>query len=148
MRQSRTRLFRRAQTKNSSIADLQSDRPHNPISEKSKQMIHTLGNVECLELCNISAKVQCLYCLKYWTEGIVDRTCGTCWFTTECTRKVNRERFDALTVPNFVIKKGVRHGSRYGKSEAQREYFQAKDCMRKAKKEIQSFSVSNNARLT
>ena len=34
-------------------------------------MIHTLGNVERFELCEISPKVQCPYCLKYWTEGIV-----------------------------------------------------------------------------
>ena len=46
----RTRLIR----ENALIADLQINR------EEAKQMIHTLGNVECFELCVISPKVQCL----------------------------------------------------------------------------------------
>ena len=44
-------------------------------------------------------------------------------------RKLNRERF-----PNFVIKKSGSHGARHGKSEKQREYHQAKQCLRKARK--------------
>ena len=39
--------------------------------------------------------------------------------------KVNRESFDALTIPHFMIKKDGSRGARHGKSEAQREYHQA-----------------------
>ena len=65
---------------------------------------------------------------------IVDCTCGTCLVPTEFTRKLNRKRFDALIIPHFSIEKGGSHGARHGKSEAQREYHQAKDCLGKAKK--------------
>ena len=34
--------------------------------------------------------------------------------------------------PNLVIKTATRHGARHGKTEAQREYKQAKDFLRKA----------------
>ena len=46
------------------IADVQRNRPTNPISQGSKQVIHTIGNVKCFELCEISPKVHCLYCLE------------------------------------------------------------------------------------
>ena len=61
--------------KDATIADLQNNRTKNPFSEKSKQMIHNLQNVECFELCEISPKSQCHYYLKCWTEGIVYCIC-------------------------------------------------------------------------
>ena len=86
---SRTRLIRRLvhqvmrhPNKDASIADLQSKPPYNPLSEESKQMIHTMGNEECIEPCEISPKVQCFCCLRYWTEGVVYCTCG-CLVPTE-----------------------------------------------------------------
>ena len=51
---------------------------------------------------------------------------------TEDTRRLTKEKFDALTIPYFVIKKGTRHGALCGKTEAQREYRQAKDSSKKA----------------
>ena len=82
----RTRLIRRLvrqvlhhPNKDALIADLQSNHPYNPFSEESKQMIHHEENVECFELCEVSAKIQCPCCLKYWTEGIVYCTCGRCF---------------------------------------------------------------------
>ena len=47
--------------------------------------------VECFELCEISHQIQCLYCVTYWTEGIVYCACGTCLVPTDATRKLNRE---------------------------------------------------------
>ena len=45
---------------------------------------------------------------------------------TEYTRNLDEEKFHVLSIPNFVIKKDRRHGARHDKSEAQREYHQAK----------------------
>ena len=92
-------------------------------------MIHTMGNIDCFELREISSKAHCLHCLKYRTEGIVYCTCGKCVIPSEYSRKFDRENFDARSIPHFVIKKGARHGACHGKSEAQREYYQAKDCL-------------------
>ena len=72
--------------KDALIADVQREPQYNLFSEESKQMIHNMGNVECFERCEISLKVQCRCCLKYWTEGIVHCTCGTCLVSTEFTK--------------------------------------------------------------
>ena len=60
---------------------------------------------------------------------------ASCLVPVELTRQLSRERFDALTIPNFVINKGGSRGARHGKSEAQREYHGAKACLRKSAQE-------------
>ena len=70
--------------------------------EKSKEMIHEVGNVELCELLEMEPKAQCKVCLSYWDAGIVDCTCG-------------QYTMDLLSIHNFYIKKGRPHGHRYGK---------------------------------
>ena len=84
-------------------------------------MIHSVGNVECFELCDISSQISSVHTVK----SIGQKASSTCG---------NQACPDALTIPNFVIKKGTRRGARHGKTEAQGEYRQAKDCVRKALK--------------
>ena len=134
----RIRLIRRLvyQVKNhpnkdALTADWQSERASYPFSEESKQMIHNLGNVDCFELSEISPQSQCPCCLKYGTGWI---ECCTCGLSTEFTRKLTGKRFDALTIPDFVIRKRKRHGVCHGKTEEEREYRQAQDCLRRAVK--------------
>ena len=67
-------------------------------------MIHNLGNVDCFELREIPSETQ--NCPKYWTEGTVYCACGTRLIPKAFTRCLTRERFDALTIPDVVIKKG------------------------------------------
>ena len=52
------------------LADLQQQNVYNLFSKKSKEMIHELGDVELLELCETVPKVQCSHCLRYWNHGI------------------------------------------------------------------------------
>ena len=85
-------------------------------------------------MCEISPKIQCLRCLTYWTKGIVYCTCGTCLRPPDKTRKLNRDRLDALSIPNYVIKKGPSHGARHGNTEGQRIYHAAHTAAKKAKK--------------
>ena len=56
------------------------------------------------------------------TMYIVYCTCGTCLCHTDATRKLNRDRFDTLSIPNYVIKQGASHGARHRKTEEQRIY--------------------------
>ena len=49
-------------------------------------------------------------------------TCGQCLIDSDCRRKFNKLRLDALPIPNYVIKKGPTNGGRHGKTEVQREY--------------------------
>ena len=122
-----------------------------PSLKNQKHMIHNLGNVECIELSEIPPETRCPHCPKCWTEGIVYCACGTRLIPKAFTRCLTRERFDALTIPDVVIKKGTRRGARHGENEAQRKYKQAKDCSRKAlknKKKTPSSSGSNRAKRT
>ena len=71
------------------------------------------------QLCEITPKVQCSHGLLYWNQGIVYSTCGNL-IDSESRRKFNKLRLDALSIPNYVIKKGRSHGARHGKTEEQK----------------------------
>ena len=96
-------------------ADLQQSNVHNPFSKNSKDMIRELGNVELFELCETRPKVQCSHCLLYWNQGVIYGTCGHLLVDSESRRNFNRQRLDALSFPNYVIRKGATHGARDGK---------------------------------
>ena len=103
-------------------ADLQQNNVHNPFSKKSKDLIRELGNVELFELCEtIDQKYNVLIVSFFWNQGIVYCTCGQCLIDRESRRKFNKPRLDALSIPNYVIKKGRSHGARHCKTEEQKE---------------------------
>ena len=106
-------------------ADLQQNDVYNPFSKNSKEMIRELGNVELFELCETTPKVQCSQCLLLWNPGIVYCTRGQCLIHSESRRNLNKLRLDAISIPDYVIKKGATHGARHGKTEVQREYHMA-----------------------
>ena len=86
-------------------ADLRQNHAYNPFSEQSKE-IYNMGNMEYFEMCEITSKVQCPHCTTYWTKSIVYCTCGTCLRPSDKTLKLNKDRFNAMSIPNDVIKKG------------------------------------------
>ena len=102
-------------------ADLQQNNVYNPFSHNSKATIRDLFNVELFELCETIPKVQCCHCHLYWNQGIVYCTCGHFLVDSESRRKLDKLRLDALSIPNYVIKKGPTHGARHGKTEVERE---------------------------
>ena len=89
---------------------------YNPFSTNSKAMIRELDNVELFELCETVPKVQCSQCLLCWNQGVIYCTCGQFLIDSESTRKFNKLRLDALSIPKYVIKKGRSHGARHGKN--------------------------------
>ena len=100
-------------------ADLQHNNAYNPFSEKSKEMIKDMGNVDLFEL---REKVQCKECLLYWNQGIVYCTCGHLLKESEASRGILQWTLDLLSIHNYVIKKGRPHGHRFGKTEEQRDH--------------------------
>ena len=68
------------------------------------------------------------------TTGVLYCTCGACLNLTEKTRQMNRDRFDALSIPHYVRKKGPLHGARHGNTERQRIYHAAHNAAKRAKK--------------
>ena len=107
-------------------------------AKKSKAMIRELGNVELFELCENMSKVQCSHRLLHWNQGIVYCTCGQCLIDSESRRKLNKLRLAALSVPNYVIKKGPTLGTRHGKTELQREYHLAWNAWKRRCKKVDS----------
>ena len=67
-------------------------------------------------------------------------TCGHLLVESESNQKFTQWRLDALSIPNYVIKKVRPHGARHGKTEAQNEHFIAhnarKRCVKKGLKGI------------
>ena len=101
-------------------------------------MIRDLGNVELFELCETIPKVECSECLLYWIQGLRYCTCGQCLIYSESRRKFNRLRLDAISIPDYVIKKGATHGARHGKTEVQREYHLAWNAWKRCCKKVDS----------
>ena len=121
-------------------ANLMQDNVYNPCSESSQKMIHDMVKVKYFELCETISKAQCSYCLLFRTNGIVYCTCGNCLCNTDSTRQLNRTRFDALSISNYVIKKGCPHGSRYGNAEKQTLYRTAYNAWKRCRKKKDSTS--------
>ena len=48
--------------------------------------------------------------------------------------KLNKDRFDVLSIPIYVIKKGPSHGARHGNTERERIYYAADNAARMARK--------------
>ena len=112
-------------------ADPQQKNAYNPFSEKSKKMIREMGNVELFELCETIPKVQCSECVLYWNQGIVYCTCGHLLVESDSSQHFSRWRLDALSIPNYVIKKGRPRGARHGKTEAHKAHFIAHNARRR-----------------
>ena len=121
-------------------ADLQQNNVYNPYSNNLKAMIRELGNVELFELCQTIPKVQCSHCLLFWNQGIVYCTCGQLLVDSESRRKLNKLRLDALSIPNYVIKKGRSYGARHGKTEELKEYHIAWNPWKRCCKKVDSQS--------
>ena len=119
-------------------ADLQQNNVYNPFSKDSKAMIRELGNVELFELCKTTPKAQCSQCLLYWYQGIVYCTCGQSLIDSESSRKFNKLRLEALSIPNYMIKKRRSHGARHGKTEEQKEYHMAWNAWKRCCKKVDS----------
>ena len=55
---------------------------------------------------------------------------------SESRRKLRKLRLDALSFPNYVIKKGATHGARHGKTEEQKEYHMAWNAEKRCCKKV------------
>ena len=91
--------------RDSLIQDLDKTEEFNPFSEKSKELITSIGNTEYFELCETSSMIQCLDCALCCEAGIIYCTCGKCMQPTERNRQLNKARYDVLSIPGYVTKK-------------------------------------------
>ena len=97
-------------------------------------MIHTLGIVENVELCQLSHNIRCPHCVKYLTEGTPQCDCGTCLIPSEEARTLKKERYDVLTIRLFPNENGANREARHGRSEDQKADHQAPETSNNSKK--------------
>ena len=57
---------------------------------------------------------------------------------SEPRRKINKLRLDAISIPDYVIKKGTTHGARHGKTKEQMEYHMAWNAWKRCCKKVDS----------
>ena len=101
--------------------DLKQNRAFNPFSEQTKEMMYSMGNMEYFEIFEVTPNIQCPNCVTRWPKVIVFCTRGRCLRPPDKVRKLNSDRFDVLSIPNYVIKKSPFHGARHGNTERERE---------------------------
>ena len=99
------------------MADLNKNQNFNLFGEESKELIHSMGNTEYFEVCEISSKVQCPDCSLHWEIGIVHCTCGKWLQPSERNRQLYKERYDLLSISNYAMRKNPSHGARHGPTE-------------------------------
>ena len=88
--------------------DLQKIETFNPSTEESKKIIHNLGKVELLELCDALAETQCPSCAGYWPQGVLYCICGQCLLPSEKQQRMTKKKFDFL-VKNPTSSQRMRH---------------------------------------
>ena len=125
----RIQQFENHPNKDSLGQNLNKNEEFNPFSEKSKELITSIGNTVYFELCEISSKIQCPGCALYWEMGIVYCTCGKCMQPSERNRQLNKEIYDVLSIPGHVIKNNPTHGARHGPSMRQCMYYKAQEML-------------------
>ena len=76
--------------------------------------------------------------LLHWNQGIVHCTCGQCLIYSEFRRKFDKLRLDAISIPDYVIKKGATHGARHGKTEEQKEHHMVWNAWKRCCKKVDS----------
>ena len=72
--------------------------------------------------------------MTYWTKGIVFVHAEHAYDLQTKVRKLNSDRYDVLSIHNYVIKKGPSHGKRHGNTERHRIHHVAHVSSKKAAK--------------
>ena len=119
--------------RNMLLKDFEKSGDINHFSPESKDLIAEMGNNEIFEFYETSTKRQCPDCSLFLEIGIVNCTCGKCMQPTAMHRRYDKDRYDPLSIPGYVIKKNQSRGPRHGQSMRHTMYHKAKDMLRRAK---------------
>ena len=79
-------------------------------SIRLKELMNSAKSRRSWELCETSSKKQCTDCAFYWEIGIVCCTCGRCSKSSQRTQELDKNNYDVLSIPGFVIKKNTIRG--------------------------------------
>ena len=115
------------------LIDFEKSEEINHVSQESKDLIPEMGNTEIFEFYETSSKRQCPECALYWEIGIENSSCGKCMQPTETSRQFNKDRFDMLSIPGYLIKENQSRCAGHGQSLRQTMYHKGRDMLSKAK---------------
>ena len=90
-------------------------------------------NIELFELGQVSTKIQCPSCAKYWPEGLLC-TCGICLRPSKEQKRKMKDQFEILSIPQYIVKKNCSRGAKHGRTQEQYDHFKANESTRHAKK--------------
>ena len=87
------------------LQDLNQTEKIKKFSEKSQKMSADMNNTEIFVLCETSSKKQCPDCNLSWEIGIVYCACGRCLKPSQRTEEIDKNNYDVLSIPGYVVKK-------------------------------------------
>ena len=115
--------------------DLQQSQSFNPFSQKSKQMIHEVVNIELCDLLDTEPKAQCKVCLSYWDVGIVYCTCGHFLLNgTEENKRYLKYTLGLFSISQLLHQERATPRPPLREKKRDHEYFIANSLKKKCKK--------------
>ena len=116
------------------MPDLNKNQKFNLFSEESEEIDPQHGKHRVYRAVRDHFNAQIVRCIGKKALCIV-RAANACGFRKDIDKHLNKERYDVLSVPNYVIKKNPSHGARHGPTERQRIYYKAHDMLRQGLEE-------------
>ena len=96
------------------------------------------ASVKDAVVCVLRSVMEVVEDVEVLVKWIVCCTCGQWLIDSESRGKINKLRLGALSIPNYVIKKGPTHGARHGKTEEQKEHHLAWNAWKRCCKTVDS----------
>ena len=105
----------------------------NKFSEESQQLLADMNQTEIFELCENTAKHQCLDCNAFSEIGMIYCSCGRNLKYSRSPTTLQKTNCDFTSIPGFVFKKNFSRGPKHGVSERQVMFHKAKEMLKKAR---------------
>ena len=120
-------------------ADLHAEYRLEPMQQQCEGDDPRIGQCRVVQVCaKLYLKYNVLTVFLKRFKDFLYCTCGQLLVDSETRGKFHKLRLDALSIPNYVIKKGRSHGARHGKTEEQKEYQIAWNAWKRCCKKVDS----------
>ena len=104
-------------------------------AKNDETWLKQLETLNCVKYSMLNPKHSAKYVCRTGTSASSTAHASTsCEMIRKRTKKYIKFTLDLFSIPNYNIRKGRRHGHRYGKKEGDHEYFIANQLKKKCKK--------------
>ena len=97
-----------------------------------------MGDVELVELCETIPMYKVLTVFFIGIKELCTAFADNAWLTANPEESSTNYDLDALSIPNYVIKKGPNHCARHGKTKEQTEYHMVWNAWKRCCKKVDS----------